>query len=280
MSPLALAAALLVVGFQARDTVLEVRRGDRVVIEQLTGDVAISAWDRDAVEVRASSGGGPVGLRRTGSSVQVVPGESRGRPPSVDAMVRVPRWIDLEIGSRSLDLSVRGVGGQVRVGNVAGDVRIQDVDGPVDVRSIRGEIVVVDARGGVRASSQADDVSLTRVSGSIEAHSGDGDIVLQDVRSEAVRVEAQDGDVSFSGIIAPGGDYGFFVHDGDALIAVPEETSARVSVSTFDGEFQSEFTVRVERFTSGREFEFTIGAGEARIQIEVFDGEIRLLRRR
>ena len=279
MSLLALATALLVT-LQARDTLIEVRRGDRVVIEQVTGNVAISAWERDAVEVQASSGGGPVALRRSGGAIQVVPGESRGRARSVDATLRVPRWIDLEIGSRSLDLSVTGMAGAIRVGNVTGDVRIQDVDGPVEVRSIRGEIAIGDARGGVRASSQGDDVSLARVSGSVEAHSGDGDIVLQDVRSEAVRVEAQDGDVTFSGTIAAGGEYRFFVHDGDATIAVPAETSAQVSVSTFDGEFQSEFTVRVERFTSGREFDFTIGDGRARIQIEVFDGEIRLLRRR
>ncbi|HUF77125.1 MAG TPA: DUF4097 family beta strand repeat-containing protein [Longimicrobiales bacterium] len=279
MSSLALAAALLVT-VQAPDTVIDARRGDRVVIELVTGDVAISAWERDAVEVRASSGGGPVGLRRSGSAIQVVPSESRGRARSVDATLRVPRWIDLEIGSRSLDLSVTGTAGAIRVGNVSGDVRIQDVAGPVEVRSIRGEIEIIDARGGVRASSQGDDVVLTRVSGSVEAHSGDGDIVLQDVRSEAVRVEAQDGDVSFSGTIAPGGDYGFYVHDGDATIAVPAETSAQVSVSTFDGEFQSDFTVRVESFTSGRGFDFMLGDGSARIRIEVFDGEIRLLRSR
>jgi hypothetical protein len=276
---LALAAALLATS-QAPDTVIEVRRGDRVVVEQLTGRLAISAWERDAVEVRGSSRGGPVELRRSGSSIEVVPGQSRGRARSVDATLRVPRWMDLEIGSRSLDLVVSGLAGAIRVGNVAGDVRIQDADGPVDVRSVRGEIIVIDARGGVRASSQADDVTLVRVSGSVEAHTGDGDIVLQDLRSEAVRVEALDGDVTFSGTIAPGGEYAFFVHDGDATIAVPAETSAQVSVSTFDGDFQSEFTVHVDRFRSGRGLEFTLGDGGARIRIEVFDGEIRLLRRR
>ena len=279
MNALLLAAALLVT-VQARDTLIEVRRGDRLVIEQVTGDLAISGWERDAVEVRVSSGGGDVGLRRDGSSVLVVPGESRGRPRSVDATVRLPRWMDLEVGSRSLDVSISGVAGAIRVGNVSGDVSVRDVDGPVEVRSIGGEIAVSDARGRVRASSQGDDVLLTRVSGPIEAHSGDGDVVLQDIASEAVRVEAQDGDVSFSGTISPAGDYRFFVHDGDATIAVPATASARVSVSTFDGDFRSEFTVRVERFTSGREFDFTLGDGEARVQIEVFDGEIRLLRRR
>ena len=144
---------------------------------------------------------------------------------------------------------------------------------------MRGAIVVVDARGPLRVSSQSDDVTLSRVSGPVEAHSGDGDVVLDDVRATTVRVEAQDGDVHFSGTIVPGGDYGFFVHDGDATIAVPASTSALVSVSTFDGEFESDFTVRVDRFTSGRGFEFALGGGEARIQIEVFDGEIRLLQR-
>ena len=279
MSTLALATALLV-SVQARDTVVEVRRGDRLVIEQVTGDVQISSWERDAVEVVASGRGGPAGLRRNGSAVHVVPGTTRGRARSVDATVRVPRWMELEIGSRSLDVSISGVAGSVRVGNVSGDVDIRDVEGPVEVRSIGGEITIADARGGVRASSQGDDVRLSRVSGPVEAHSGDGDVLLADIESESVHVEAQDGDVSFSGSISPRGEYGFFLHDGDATIAIPVSTSARVSVSTFDGEFESDFTVRVERFTSGREFDFTLGSGDARIQIEVFDGEIRLLGRR
>jgi hypothetical protein len=149
----------------------------------------------------------------------------------------------------------------------------------VEVRSVAGEIVVEDATGGVRASSQSDDVTLRRVSGSVEVHSGDGDITLYDMRSSSVRAEAQDGDVTFSGSIIAGGDYGFFVHDGDAVIEMPAAAGARVRVSTFDGEFQSDFTVRVERFTSGRQFDFVVGDGAARMEIEVFDGDINLLRR-
>jgi hypothetical protein len=51
-------------------------------------------------------------------------------------------------------------------------------------------------------------------------------------------------------------------------------------VSTFDGDFESEFPVLIERFTGGREFDFTIGEPLARIEIQVFDGEIRLIRGR
>ena len=277
MSAFAL-AVVLASAIQSTDTVVDVRRGDRVVIEQITGEITITAWDRDALELRAEPGGPGVVVRRSGTDLHVE-NEGRARRRSITAALRVPRWIDLEVESRSLDVSVAGVSGAMRIGSLSGDVSVRDVDGPLDVRTMRGEIVVVDARGTVRVSSQSDDVTLRRISGPVEAHSGDGDLLLEDIQAETVRVEAQDGDVTFSGTITPGGDYGFFVHDGDATIAIPDEASARVSVSTFDGEFRSDFTVQVDRLRSGRELDFVLGSGEARLRIEVFDGEIRLLRR-
>jgi DUF4097 and DUF4098 domain-containing protein YvlB len=173
---------------------------------------------------------------------------------------------------------VRGLEGALEIGTVSGDVIVEEVGGRVDVRTVSGDIRVTDARGGVRASSQGDDVTLSRVAGPIEAHSGDGDVELEDVTSSSVHVEVQDGDIVYAGGIADDGDYGFYVHDGDVVIAVPADTNAAVHVSTFDGEFESEFAIRVERFTAGREFDFVLGAGAARIEIEVFDGDIALVR--
>ena len=270
---LALAAAV-----QTPDTVVAVNRGDRVVLEGVSGVVSVTAWSRDELEVRGTSGNAPLRVTRAGATLRI---ESDGprRRRSLEASIRVPAWIDLEIGGSALDLGVEGVDGAIRVANVSGDVRIQDAGGTVDVRSIRGEVVVVDATGAVRASSQADDVTLRRISGSIEAHSGDGDIVLDAVESMSVRAEAQDGDVIFSGSVLDGGEYGFYLHDGDVTLEVPPTLSARVHVSTFDGEFSSEFPVRVESFSAGREFDFVLGQGSAVIEIEVFDGEIRLMSR-
>ena len=275
-----LLAVTLGVALPPGDTIVELRRGDRVVVDNLSGDISVQGWDRDVMEVRGEDRAVTLAVRRSGNEVRIVRGDVRGRRRSVDAIIRVPSWVDLRIAGPSLDLSVRGVDGTVEIGNVSGDIRIVDTDGPVDVRSIDGEIIVEDARAGVRASAQSDDVTLRRVRGVVDVHSGSGDILLRDIESESVRAETQDGDIEFSGDILDGGTYGFYVHDGDAVIAVPSSMSARVSVSTFDGEFESEFPVRVERFTSGREFEFVLGDGSARLQIDVFDGEIRLVRRR
>jgi hypothetical protein len=262
---------------QTSDTVLAVNRGDRVVLEGISGAITITAWERDELELRGSGGTLPLSVTRAGATLQIE-AEGARRRRSLDASIRVPAWMDLEVGGSSLDLLVRGLDGAINVANVSGDVRIEDAGGTVDVRSIRGEVAVVGASGPVRASSQADDVMLSRVTGPVEAHSGDGDILLDQIQSMSVRAEAQDGDIVFSGQVQDGGEYRFYLHDGDVLLELPATLSARVSISTFDGEFSSDFPVRVESFSAGREFDFVLGSGSALIDVEVFDGEIRLVR--
>ncbi len=50
-------------------------------------------------------------------------------------------------------------------------------------------------------------------------------------------------------------------------------------VSTFDGDFESDFAVTMERFAAGKELRFTLGDGGAKLFLEAFDGNIRLRRR-
>lgn len=262
------------------DTVVALRPGDRIVLENLSGEISVGAWDRDELEVRGDDEEMALIVQRSGSTVRIVRDDRKGRRRSVEASLRVPAWVDLEIGGPSLDVWVEGLDGRLEIMSVSGDVWVENAGGPVTVRTIDGEIDVVDARGSVDVSSQSDDVRLREVRGTVIAHSGSGDLDLVDVHSGSVRAETQDGNITFSGTLAPGGDYGFFVHDGDATIAVPSDADARFSVSTFDGDFASDFPVRVERFTGGREFDFMLGEGRARVEIQVFDGEIRLLERR
>lgn len=264
----------------AADTIIELRRGDRIVVENVSGEITVIGTADDRLEVRGEDRPASLSVRREGSDVRIVPATGRGSRRTIEAALRVPRWASVEIGGPSLDVGVSGVDGGLRIGNVRGDIRARDIGGPLEIRSISGEIFVENARAGVRASSQSEDVTIRGATGPVEVHSGSGDVVLSDIASESVRAETQDGDVTFSGTIVRGGDYRFFVHDGDALIAIPRSAGAQVRVSTFDGEFEAEFPVVIERFSAGREFEFVLGDGGARLQIEVFDGEIRLLQRR
>ncbi len=277
---LGLAVAMTVAAAAPSDTIVVLERGDRVVLENISGEISVRTWGRDELEVRGEDEETPLMVRRSGSTVRITRDDRKGRRRSVEASVRLPAWVDLEIGGNSLDLWVDGVNGRLEVTGVNGDVWVENAGGPVRVRTVEGEIDVVGARAGVDLSSQSDEVRLRNVQGPVTVHSGSGDLLLMDVRSESVRAETQDGDITFSGTIADDGDYRFFVHDGDASIAIQPDANARIAVSTFDGDFESEFPVVIQRYTGGREFDFTIGTASARIEIQVFDGEIRLLERR
>src|SRR5207253_7387883 len=85
------------------------------------------------------------------------------------------------------------------------------------------------------------------------------------------------GDIVYDGTIKEGGRYRFSTHDGDLRVSIPEKSSVSVSVSTFNGDFSACFPVQLTGKTKHR-FSFTIGSGSARLELESFDGDIRLCR--
>jgi len=263
----------------APDTTVELRRGDRVVVERFTGEVSVESWSRSSLSVAgADDDVRGVTVTRSGSDVTVRPDDRKARTNDVDLVVRVPAWVRLEISGRELDVSVSGVEGGVTVRNVSGDVRLDRVGGDVAINTVEGEIGVYGARGPVTAHSRGDDVTLSDVTGDVDVASGDVDLRLENVAASKVRAETLDGDVYFSGALAREGTYWVSVHDGDATLVLPGSTDAHVSVSTFDGELTSDFPVTLRRYQGGGVFDFTLGQGSAQLVVKVFDGEIRIRR--
>jgi hypothetical protein len=276
-----LLAGLLLTAASLADTTVELRRGDTVVLTDVSGEVVVETWERPELSVVGADGDTrDLSVVRAGDRVGVRSSGRKGRAAEVEVLIRMPAWAALDIRGRNVDVVVSGNSAGVRVRNVSGDIRVENSAGPLDLNSADGVITVRNARGPVTAMSRGDDVTLEGIRGSVEVHSGSGDVTLDDVVSSSVRAETLDGDLTFSGSLTRGGTYSFSVHDGDAIIAVPGSPGALVRVATFDGEFTSDFPVTLQGYGSGGRFEFTIGDGSATMEINVFDGEIRLLRRR
>ncbi len=55
------------------------------------------------------------------------------------------------------------------------------------------------------------------------------------------------GDVEYDGPVRNGGRYSLSSHNGDLTLVVAEGTNASVAVSTFNGEFESDFPYRRRR---------------------------------
>jgi hypothetical protein len=146
----------------------------RVVIENVYGDVTISAWDRDEVLVEATTrssdpkclDGAHIVVEPTGDLLsirtQYAGGDSR-QPASVDYRITVPRGANLQ--------DVRLTNGGLSLNGLSGSVKATAVNGSITALRLRGEADLSTINGGVSADfqsvSRSKTISLATVNGPI-----------------------------------------------------------------------------------------------------------------
>ncbi len=116
--------------------------------------------------------------------------------------------------------------------------------------------------------------------GDLFAETVNGSVTLHTVESTSVEVGTMGGDIRWDGTMSARGRYLFATHDGDIDVTLAARDNAAVSVRTFEGRFRSTFPVGIPERTSRRSrFNFVLGTGGARLDVETFRGTISLRRR-
>ncbi len=262
------------------DTTVSIERGQRVAIQNFTGRLIVRTWDRPEVRFEAEGRDeANVNVARSARELSFS-ADRRWRYRSVTTVVRMPAWANLRVRGVELHVEVEGLTGGLSVRTVEGDIRIRRVSGGVVAQTVEGVLEVEDVEGSLQLFSLDDDVWVSGVRGDVSVEAGDGDIHLSGIDARNVQASTVDGEVEFEGVIRPDGRYELTTHDGDITLVVGEGVSATFSVSTFDGDFTTEFPVLLSGLNSSRELRFTLGGGEATIIMRAFDGEVRLVRSR
>jgi DUF4097 and DUF4098 domain-containing protein YvlB len=167
----------------------------RVVIQNLYGNVSITAWDRDAVLVEAikhSTGPGRVEDARvvvepSAGSLSIrtqYAGFDVEHPASVEYRITVPRRVHLESVSLTNGvLSLSGLSGPVKASAVNGDIRASKLGGQAELSTVNGRLEADFERTSranpIRLSSVNGPIRLTLPPGSgasVEAHNLSGGI--------------------------------------------------------------------------------------------------------
>lgn len=276
-----LAAALLAAApMQQADTTFAVDPGSTLEVENLSGRVVVHTWNEARIRLRArGEGSGHIGVARVGSTIRLEPDSRRWGERDIDYDLMIPSSMGVRVSGTDTDVDISGAGADVRIQTVQGDIRVQGGQGVISLRSVQGGVTLTGARGNVDAHSVSDDVRLSDVVGDIRAETVSGDIILDGVESSSVRASTVSGDVDFRGSIARDGQYSFTSHGGDLTLRLPDRVDATVGVSTFNGDFDTEFPVQLTGTRQhGRRFTFTLGSGSARIDLESFSGDIELKR--
>ena len=272
----ALAALGLV---QQIDTTVSARTGQRLVVDAFGGDLTVKTWNRNAVRVEGEpSSRTSIDVTSSGANVTVHTEGRRGPPASVDLTVTVPAWMGLDLSGVNLDVTVDGVRAPISVETVQGEIDVTGGEGTVSLRSVQGSVSLTGAKGRIDVHSVNEDVRVANSSGDITAETVNGEVALEGVDATGLSAETVNGDVGYDGPIHDGGRYSLSSHNGDITLAVPERANATITVSTFNGDFESDFPVPLRETRKGRRFSFGLGGGSAQVSLESFQGTIHLVR--
>jgi DUF4097 and DUF4098 domain-containing protein YvlB len=264
---------------QQIDTTVPAQQGQRLVVDGFAGEIDVKTWGRNAVRVEADPSSRTfVEVVSAGGAVTVRTEGRRGPPSSVDLTITVPAWMGLDLSGVYTDVTVVGVRAPITVETVQGEVDVTGGEGLVSLRSVQGHVHLKGAKGRIDVHSVNEDVRVSDASGEVVAETVNGEIVLERVEATSLDAGTVNGDVGYDGPIRSGGRYALSSHNGDVTLAVAEGTSAAVSVSTFNGEFESAFPVTLRETRKGKRFSFVLGAGGAQVSLESFQGTVSLVR--
>ncbi len=267
------------------DQTVDVAKGTRLVLNNNAGEAVVRTWDRDQVRVQAShSDREQIDVQTADMTLRVRARASRGPSSLVDYQITVPRWMPVNLSGTYLESTIEGTTAEVTVETVHGDVKVVGGSGNISVRSVEGTITVDKAAGRVQATTVNEGIRLTNVTGDVTADTTNGNILIDNAQTSSLEASTVNGDVTFNGSVRDKGSYRLTTHGGDIRVGLGGASNATVFVRTFQGDFTADFPIQLPEGQTARSgskrFNFTLGTGSARIELQSFNGDIVLARGR
>lgn len=261
------------------DTTVAVPAGARLEMNQVDGSVRVTAWAKSSVRVVAAHGGdAEIEVAVSGRRVTVSAQDPDGGPYDGDLEISAPADLALSISTVSGSIAVTGSLADLDLESVEGDVTVEGGSGVVTLHSVSGDVRVTGARGRIELNTVDGSIDGRNLDGEVSAETVDGEVTLVGVTGAGVDATTVDGNVRLEAALKAGGRYRLNSHDGDVTLSVPA-LDAAVSISTFSGSFESDFPVTLNSTRGGKRMDFTVGTGAASVDLESFDGDIRIEKR-
>jgi DUF4097 and DUF4098 domain-containing protein YvlB len=269
------------------DKTVDVTKGTRLVLSNQAGEVVVRSWDQDRVRIQASHGAREtISAETTDNTLRIRTQRSSGsRGPGglVDYQITVPRWMPVNLTGTYLDATIEGTQAEVTVETVHGNARVTGGNGAVSLRSVEGVITVDKASGRVQATTVNEGIRITNSSGEINAETTNGNVFIDNAQTSNLEAFTVNGEVTFNGTIRDNGVYKLGTHNGDIRVGLGGANNATIFVRTFQGDFAADFPVQLPEGQNARSgskrFNFTLGSGSARIELQSFGGDIVLARK-
>jgi DUF4097 and DUF4098 domain-containing protein YvlB len=291
-----------------KGSILHLRHGD--------GDVTITPWDKDVLdvevryraEVKAFGIGGKhqfeVEFKETGSVIHVI-----GREKSSSSIgfhhfklheytytIRAPEYLELNLDGDDGEVDIEDWQGKIECTLEDGDVELRNIgssetsidleDGDLRIDGLKGDLLVEGEDGDVvlkdvqtqqcRIRLEDGDLTIRRSEGDFEIDLSDGEIDLDRVRAENLELSVEDGDVELDLLKVDRIDLDVRAYDGDVTVNIEPGMSAAFSLDTRDGRIRTDLPGTRDLDKGRDQVSGQIGTGEGRIRIRTVDGDVTL----
>src|SRR5579872_5374158 len=138
---------------QQADTVIPVRAGVRLQVENFNGATTVRTWDKSAIRIVAEGDErARLDIRNLGTVLSVKSQSRYGPPHDVDYTITVPVRTELSINGVNNDITVEGVQAGIDAETVNGEIDVRGGDGFITLKSVDGQVRLADATGRITVS--------------------------------------------------------------------------------------------------------------------------------
>ncbi len=294
----------------------DVKKGDVLHLEQGDGNVSITPWDKDILDIKVAYHAeihSLIGDRdvefniefsRKGNTIYViehkrVSGElhlGSYREREYRYTIRAPRYLILELECDDGDVNIEDWEGDIACNMDDGDLNLKNINSSeIELRIEDGDLVLKNINSALFIDSEDGDIEITECKtseanirvedGDIEIRQGegkfeivteDGDIQIESMRTTFLRIRGEDGDITVHLLKVPEIDLNVQSDDGDITIDAEYGISADISINTDDGPVDVDL-VDPDDYEKGKHyFEGSMHGGKGKIKLRTNDGYVRL----
>lgn len=294
----------------------DVREGYTLHLEHGDGDVTITPWNKDIVDVevhyRAEAKtvglGGQVHFdvefKQGGDMIHVIEKERTTGSVGFHSFrryeytydIRSPHYVKLDLEGEDGDVDIRNWRAKIDCTLEDGDIELEDIisprtridaeDGDVNIDRLEGDLVVNGEDGDVelrrcetpscRVSLEDGDVTIRQSEGDFEIDVEDGEVSLYELRAGTLEIRAYDGDLDLDLLKADDIDWDISTEDGDVTIDIEKGISAGFTIETDEGRVRVDLPSAADLRKKRNRASGELYGGKGRIRIDTSDGDVTL----
>jgi DUF4097 and DUF4098 domain-containing protein YvlB len=292
----------------------DVDKGYRLKLKNGDGDVTITPWNKDVLDVKVVYRATYKGIGLGGERDFDVTFEERGRVIEVVGKekgfggigihyfneleytytIQAPSYLELELDGDDGNVEISGWDGDIECYLNDGDVELDDVsasetrihidDGDTRLDGHSGRLTIEGSDGDInvrdsdltlcRIRLKDGDVKVDQSKGEFEVRLDDGNLTFYQLESNSIDIESDDGNIDVDLSKADLVDIEIRTVDGRVTVYLPQDASAAFTIDVDDGEIDVEFPSLEVLEKKSGWLAGRIRDGRGQIKIRTADGNV------